>query len=494
MGNGYTNQEGTVDIREPGTGFRWAGACVSAGPATVPHGGITTSKCRDPENAYGFRVHNKFRAAPDMISFDLTAPKWKTALISQRMVLCPLDIRKRWSKCLQPNDMTSWSFIEDFREAYNEQDVDSAGTIEIDGSGADVTVTSSYKAVCVDFVWRIAPVRIGAGVTALNINDVRFCGAPSCGQCGPVSDGCQRFLAVTDSGPTYLDTPFLIIAERTGSSWAWAYTLREIDPFNAGGEHAVGVECLSNARIIVISTVADALAYSDDYGVNWTLIALNPAGAPNTIWSLDWSHIYIGGAGGYIYKSVDGGTTWDTVNTGAAGTPTTAIADIHGYGDVVVSVGFNNVMGLSRDGGDTWDAVVGPAVGINLTTVRCFSESEFLVGTDDGRIFRTDDAGDTWDEVIDFAAILGAVAAVAAWDFCGCMADKGLVAVTSGAVGYVFRTIDHAMTFEVLRDDQGVELSMPVNVGLNGLACCDPNVFVGVGDVVSGSGFMVLIK
>lgn len=491
---GYTNQEGTVDIREPGSGFRWAGACVAAGPATIPHGGITTSKCRDPENPYGFRVHNKFRAAPDMISFDLMAPKWKTRLLNSRLVLCPLDIRKRWSKCLQQSNMESWEYIEDYREVYNEQDVDSAGTIEIDGSGADVTETSAMKAICLDRLTRITPTRIGAGVTALNINAVRFCGPSSCGQCGPITDGCQAFNAVTDSGPSYLDTPFLILAERPITSWAYAYTLRAITPFNAGGEHAVGLICLSNGRIITISTVADALAYSDDDGLNWVLIALNPAGAPNCIWSLDWAHNYIGGAGGYIYKSVDGGTTWDTVNTGAAGTPTTAINDVHGYGDVIISAGANNVLGLSRDGGDTWDAVVGPAVGVALNKVWAFSEREFLIGTADGRIFRTEDAGATFDEVEDFAALLGAAASVTAWDFCGCLGDKGLVAVLSGAVGYVYRTIDHAYTFEVLRDETGTVVTLPANVGVNSLACCDPNVFVGVGDVQGGSGFMTLIK
>lgn len=492
--NGFTSQEGTVDIRAPGGLFSWAGECVSAGPATIPYGAITRSMCRDPEDAYGFVPFNTFRAAPDMGSFDLVAPKWKQAIIDSRLSSCPHDIRKRWSKCLVPNNLESWQLIEDYRLAYVEQEADSEGTIPVDGTAANVMETRSIKFVCRDTLWRITPSRIGESVTTLAINAVRWCSPRSCGTCGAVSDGCQVFRAVTDSGANYLDTPKLITATRAGTGWAFTYTVQDIDPFFAGNEHALDLVCLSNGRVVTVSNAYGGLAYSDDNGANWIAILLTVGGEPNAIWALDWTNVFIVGDGGYIYKSMDGAVTWATVDAGA--TLTDDLYDVHGYGNVVAVVGANNAFGVSRDNGDTWDAVTGPEPGGDLNVVHCLSESEILVGSDSGVIYRSTDTGDTWVEVVDFAAVLGTTASVAAWDFCGCQGDKGFVLVNDGAgLGWVFRTIDHAMTFQHLYDNSGVKQLLPANSGVNGIACCDPNVAVAVGEVHAATGgYMALIK
>ncbi len=486
---GYTNQEGTGDLRAPGGLFAWMGKCVSVGAVTRPKGALSVSHCRSAENAYGWDVFNQYRAPADMISFDVIAPKWKVALIEGRLEDCPHDVRKRYSKCLQPNDPDSWQLIEDYRNCTIENVVDSAGTIEIDGTGAAVLETLNMKALCMDRVVRIIPTRIGAGATTLNINAVRFCGAPSCGgECGDVNDGCQTFYAVTDSAAGYLSTPKLILATRTGSSWAFAYTLRDIDPFNAGSEHAEDLICLSNGRIIVLSPTAQALAYSDDSGVNWTLVALTAA--PAAIDMENLNHIYVVGASGLISLSTDGGTTWDTIAAFTAQN----LLDVHSYGAIVVAVGAANAIGISRDSGNTFDALTGPNPGIALNVVRCLGDREFLVGCADGKVYRTTDQGVTWSLVVDFASVLGAAASVVAWDFCGCLEDKGGVLVTSAAVSYVYRTIDHAMSFQVLRDDGGSVQQLPTNSGVNDIACCDVNVAVAVGEINAASGYMALLK
>lgn len=488
--DGFTNQEGTVDIRAPGGVYKWAGACVAAGAATVPLGTVTRSKCRHPTKTYDFETFNKFKAAPDDISFDLMMPKAKTMALNRMIRTCPHDIRKRWSNCLNPSNIESWQFIEDFIEVDAESITDSGGTIEIDGSGADVLETAAMKSLCVDYLWRPIPTRIGEAVTTLDINAVRFCSDASCGECGAVSDGCTVFAAVTDSDLNYLDTPKLIVAERDLDNWAFTYTVWDIDPFNAGGEHAVDLACLSDGRYIVISSVAGALAYSDTGGDTWTDVALDSA--PNAIFAQTWANIVVVGDGGYIWVSRDGGTTWTAVEEG--GETTENLLDVHGYGDTMIAVGENNTVLISRDGGDTWDTVAGPAAGDNLNVCRAFGENELLVGTDAGEIYRTIDTGANWEEEFDFTDALGAAASVDAWDFCGCKADKGFIIVNSGGTAVIYRTIDHAYSFRRLKDDQGTKVYLPDNDEVNDIACCDPNIAVAVGEVNAASGWMALIK
>lgn len=492
---GYTSEEGTGDLRIHGDEYKWMGQCVQVGPATRPQGDITVSKCRSGRDPSKFVPFSVSRTAPDDITFDLIAPLNKAALISERILACPVDIRKRYSKCLTPESTRSWEMIHDYLDVYTTQITESHGTPPgIDEATSNVLETMSMKALCLDIVRRVDPTRIGEGQTVLDINAVSWCSPLSCGECEDISDGCVTFAAVTDSGLNYLDTPYLIIATRNYPGWVFNYVLRAIDPFNAGGEHAVDHACLPEGRHLVISTVAQALAWTDDAGINWVNVPLVAAGAPTRIYAPSWVKVYVVGNAGYIYRSRNGAATFETVDAGA--TFAQNLADIHGYGERMVVVGALNEFGTSTDEGDTWNAGVGPAAGVNLNVVRMLGEREVLVGTADGRIFRSLDFGVTWAEVevVDFADMLGAAAEIVAWDWCGCREDKGFVLVNSGGTGYVFRTIDHAMTFDFLRDSSQAKIPMPDNDELNDIACCDPNIAAVVGEASGGSGFMALIK
>jgi hypothetical protein len=137
----------------------------------------------------------------------------------------------------------------------------------------------------------------------------------------------------------------------------------------AGGAPSSAVaerETLSRAR--ASASVGDTMIVSSNPGSRWRIV-------PN----------------GVVQRSADGGSTWQTQQTGVA---VTLIAGASPSPSVCWLVGPGGIVLLSTDG-QSWRRVTFPEP-TDLVAVRATDDKTATVTTADGRAFSTDDGGLTW--------------------------------------------------------------------------------------------------
>ncbi len=121
-----------------------------------------------------------------------------------------------------------------------------------------------------------------------------------------------------------------------------------------------------------------------------------------------------------------------------------------------------------------------PGAPVNYLSCEVNDLGHLFIGTNDGRLFRSEDQGDTWTEWVDHGS--GSI------DWIGHdMARTGgyvMAYIWNNAtpVGTLYRTTDGGATWW--------PITMPTNAGLNGGYLCDPNHIVVVGDAQGGTTFI----
>lgn len=114
--------------------------------------------------------------------------------------------------------------------------------------------------------------------------------------------------------------------------------------------------------------------------------------------SADPDVLYLGGAGGGLFKSLDGGETWDALPQFLE--PGQVIRQLHldpaQPGRVYASTG---AVYRSDDGGDTFEMVLGVPAGVSQLAISTSDPGTLVAGTWDGRVLRTTDGGDSWSDL-----------------------------------------------------------------------------------------------
>lgn len=245
-------------------------------------------------------------------------------------------------------------------------------------------------------------------------------------------------------------------------------------------------------RILAVKAASSGsqgkVAYSDNFGSSWTLVNLGGATAghgaagPNALFALNERNIWLASAGGYIYRSADGGASWETRESGVL-TSGNYLA-VHFVDDQYgVAAGANGVVAVTTDGGRLWSlgATVPGAPNINAVTV--LDAEHVWVGCGNGRLFYSNDYGSTWNERSHPGSGTGSVLAISfvAGRYVGYMLrDSAVPAAT------VLRTIDGGYTWEAV--------STPSNSGGSALAVYDPNAAFAVGKVNGGTAVFLEIS
>ena len=223
-----------------------------------------------------------------------------------------------------------------------------------------------------------------ATTTALLINDIIFNRETECDPgCGTPIDYCDEGAFAPDSAVAAA-TGEIFFSTDEGANWAAGAA----DPFGAG------LHTKAITRVLLPDGTGERwiagqegtggaaqgnIAYSDDDGANWTVVAIGGAGVGHGatygggIFALDYSHIWLAGAGGYIYFSGDGGVTWTAQEEGTitAG----AYSQIKFYNSQIGIAGNRaDVIVITRDGGTHWAAVTATGDGGDFNCVDIFTE------------------------------------------------------------------------------------------------------------------------
>ena len=329
---------------------------------------------------------------------------------------------------------------------------------------------------------------------AETLNDIDFCNRPTClGPCGVTEDACTDGIITADfTAASSADVWFTTDGWANGAAGA-------TDPFAVNMDVSAAV-CFDidrdTVRHLVGRGTTDAgpadIAYSDDAGATWTLVA---AGAVNTeffiyggsIWANNQRNIWGGTNGGVILFSSDGGLTW--TSQGAPG-GANAIYSIHfvdnNYG---MAVGAANAFSYTVDGGEHWTAGTGPNAGQVTTGVRVIDNYRAWATSADGTLWYTNDFGTAWTQ----RTLPVTPDALGAID----LLDEYVISVvgfqTYGTeLPIIFRSFNGGMDWEYYR--YGTAFDAGATYGLNAVKICSYNHIFAVGEPIDSTGVLLELE
>lgn len=487
--------EGNVDVQVggPGNAWQYLSTCASMSGPEVPYGDTELRWCQDPQKANGFRISNKIRTAPDQITFDLRTKLGKVDYLKR--LRCSFGLRARYAKCGEREDpinydpiMLGYCPVVITSKTYEDLVV----TTPDDQDEIMVTTPSSA-----DYEYRIKKVaagRTGAAATLGDqaINDVAYCGGIDCGgDCGDEDDGCTRIYGVTDVDTSPYAAPGLIkgVKDLDTDTITWTNT-----PILGANGNIQNIEC-AGSRLVIASNGDSAIFYNDSDGDQdeWNKVTLGnaPSTVHNALFFRTAREGYVACTNGYIYKTVDGGSSWNAVHSGTLTTQT--LNAVWAFDkDLVYAVGNVGVILKSTDGGASWQDMTETsttAANLLVVIVPPSRSKQAYIGTNNGRIYRTINEGTDWTRISFDGDSVGTVDDL---DFCGPCGDNVLWILhnDAGPRGRVLRDLSGGAggaDVEVVSDYTGLVLG---GIQLNALACCDVNEATVVGEL-SGSYPMV---
>lgn len=324
-----------------------------------------------------------------------------------------------------------------------------------------------------------------------DIRQITFCGEFRCASyCADPSTICKDGFYVTNEDvSTSPETP-AVVAYTTDGGATWTATAT--DPFATG--NISSVQCFrisaSTTRVIVANGTTDVaapaeVAYSDDYGANWTVVTVGSVNGQyiNKLFVLGLYYLWAVTDDGYIYFSEDGGVTWAAQESGSI--TTADYFDINFVNENFgVAVGAGDVIAITRDGGSTWSAADSDTgSGADILTVKVLSQRLFWLGTDDGEIYFTKDYGDTFTERTTFSG--SGTGDITAMDWIN-EYFGAIVHVGGDGYGRVHLTMNGGYDW--------TEITTNASAGLSTIFMCDPSLMFVGGAAVSSQSMLVKIS
>lgn len=440
------------------------------------------------------RIQNKI----NIIDFSRGAPELGEVAFRERVVPATYNYLERKFKndceeifiikidpCGALDDLNSWNsiWIVD-RVRLNNISVEALQAF--DASNA-VEMTGSFNSVTFE---RILPIRFAlyAESTVLaEVLDGVYYDNKSCGDCSVYSEGCDKLAVLTraNTGSPGLSSQ-LVFTTTGGSTWT-ASDIQSLGGKDGRQLTAVGI------YLVVVSETDGAHHYapkSNPVAGQWTRVSTGYAvgGSPRAIYAKSPTEIFIGGQGGYVYKSTDITSSVTAITDGSLTAQNSN--DIHGAGQVIVSAHDNNVILYSINNGTSFASLTGPEVGVNLLCVWCKTPYQWYVGTNTGKLWYTMDQGATWTQ----RALPAQSTLTAVYDikFSADIAEVGAIAVQATGAGYVYRTITGGRTW--YNDAPGID-DLATNEKANFVALCGVNQIASGGKKQSSTdGFIAIAK
>lgn len=439
----------------------------------------------DPANYGRFKVSGKIEGEdqPPTVTLAKRYDEQLSTLLRIRKTACDIDAQIRMGRCYNPTDMArGWTKIL-VLEAISPAGWSIGGDLNVfEPKDRDQLVDEMrFTGENLFEIVRMIYAAKAASEVVQEVVDITFCDSVQCGSCGTPSDGCQKVFAVTKShgGSPGLPAEVIYTGDQ-GTTWGDVL----VDTLGAA-EDPTAIACVG-AYVVVLSNEGDAHHYAESADIlleteTWTEVTgYNAAGSPNSMFAFTPNHIWVVGDGGYVYKLTDITATVTASNVQDAGSATTENLNcVHGYDELhLVAVGVNNAVIYTIDG-ETWAAVAGPDPAITLRTVWMRSESEWFVGSEDGKLWYTRNSGTTWTE----KAFPGSGTGVTQ-DIKFSNDTVGFLSHTTAAgKGRILRTIDGGYSWVVAPEG---DTSIPLADKFNKVAVCPYDVNVvfagGLGD------------
>ncbi len=470
-----TNAEGNYFMQESlARAQEWL-TCTGVGDIEIPEGDLTPVYCQDPLNSGQFKIEGFIRGDRGAGTYTLTKPLANVYnfLLETR---CAHQGRINWVCRGLRQDPRNFELAMLLIEATPSRRGVPGPVREPDGTEARVNTTLDLSYIEQMLVYNLTIER-QALANVINANAVYFLPERCEDRCGAARGLCQEGVIGLDATGYLGDSE---IKKTHDSGAEWAATINT--PYTIGGntDAVLIVETRTGARIIAFRSeelVGDTAvcAYTEDWGATaWTEIQIglvnNQAvqgaafrGAP----------IYACGSDGFIWMSVNQAGSWAESEAGVeTNLDLNAICftpDGKGF-----CVGITNAFLYLAEGSNNWTLLAGPdPIGTPiLMSVAVNLKGHVFVGTNDGRLFRSEDDGVTWVEWLDFAA--GTIPWVAFDPQVGYVG--AFIRNTAGGVGSLHRSEDGGASWWEIPN-------MPAKNGLNSGFMCDQNNIIAVGNV-----------
>lgn len=390
---------------------------------------------------------------------------------------CTFNVQVVFGECTRPDQITQW----DSRLLYKNTVLETLDITELNVLQGDKNMETDLSGN-VSFEDMI-PLRqllfqSRASATLLSeILDGLWYDVPTCGSCGPASDGCQKLflLSLANAGSPGLSSQIYYSVDG-------GVTFSALDIPTLGGLSGIRLAGMGDKLVVISQAKANHqwVLFSDVLAgnPNWTAVSSGYVATkgPRAIYERNVDQAWIAAAGGYIYYLTD--PTAPVVVSLDNSLTTQDLNDIHGVGRTVVAVGNSNVILYSNSEGASWQLLVGPVVGQNLSTVWCVSQNTWFVATGNGQLWYTLDAGTTWKQIN-----FGVVATINDIQFQDEVVGYMAVEVTPG-LARVYRTLDGGYSWQYTTPALA---GFPANWNrINVVLPCGWNEVAAVGRVTSG--------
>lgn len=364
---------------------------------TKPLGDLNPVYVKNPAVANQFLIARINRGAPELGEFTfLEYIKRTTRSVLERIAKldCPVVFAIKLDNCNRPDDPDVYESIfvvPDLRMSALEM-----GSMQTRDANEPLEYTGTMSHT--DAWDRFFGLRFQEEAEALilaEVLDVAYTDEVSCGNCAPFNGGCDVLFALTSANSGSPGLSSQIVVTRDGG-----VNYNKYDIASLGGKSGSAMS-IAGSKMVVVSEADGAhhvAPIADVSAGQWSKVSTGyqVGGSPRCIIALQPSRVFIGGAGGYVYKSTDVDAGVEVVHDA---TLTTENANaIHGNGQVIMTAHDNNVILISSNDGETWSAITGPSVGQNLTAIWVNNANQFWVGDNAGQLWWTMDGGTTFTQ------------------------------------------------------------------------------------------------
>lgn len=471
--------------------------CKDMGDLTIGEGARALLQCFDA-SGIGWETVGSTVAPPDPVAFDVTGLMFESLDWLER-VECPFTIYVLKRTCGRADIFTNYvrgfviSNVNRSQRTYSglvARDTDVESTLAV--------ALEAYPPVLQVEELEVIRKTAATGDT-LAYNDVAFNVDRRClGEgCGDELDPGERGWIAGDSavGPAVAQ---VVQSVDDGDTWTQVICAAPL----TAGEDAMSVVRFpygrTGERYIVGGNVAAGpqgiIAYSDDNGATCSAV-VNVGGAAagagpafhGAMFALDQNHIWIvGGTGGEINFSDDGGETWTEQEDGTIIGGVGYAIHFEPTGQYGMAVGAADTIAVTSDGGASWTAATAvTASGDDLLSCTVLDENRAWVGTDESGLYFTRDMAATWTQRTgwtDSGLAAGHVQDMAWIGDQVCFMSYQ----TAAPVGHVHYTFDGGMSWE--------RLTTPANSGLNGIFAIDETHAFCVGEANAGTGVILEVQ